>query len=156
MILVLTAEHPDRDRVLGLLTDEQHAELWADGRHKIAEVPDNAVWWVALHNGAIVALGALWQEPDGTWRSGCNAELGWRDRDERWWPELHDARQTWLADHAARLGITRITTWLHDVEGAAPGTSAVVRVHLDTKWKLTGEHGTLDGGSYARQLAWRP
>ncbi len=155
-ILELTAEHPDRDWVLGLLTDRQHDELWSDGRHKLSEVPADGVWWVGVKDETVVALGAVWQDPGGTWHSGCNAELGWRDRDERYWPDLHDARQGWLAGNAVRLDIRRITTWLHDVEGAAPGTSAVVRVHLDTGWTLTGQAGALDGGCYARQLELHP
>lgn len=152
-ILELTDEH----RVIGRLIAAPPDELWDDGRHNLAEVPGGAVWWVAVdEHDAVLALGVIWQEPDGAWRSGCNAELGWRGRDERYWPDLHQARQRWLAEQHDQLGIKHITTWLHDEQGAAPGTAAVVRTHLDTGWTLTGANGTLDGGRYARQLAWRP
>lgn len=145
----------DHQGITGLI-DNPPAELWDDGRHNLSEVPGNAFWWLAVEDGAPVALGAVWQEPDGTWRSGCNAEIGWRSRPEqaRHWPDLHAARQTWLTGR--RSEISRIVTWLHDVEGAPAGTSNVVRAHLDSGWTLTGQAGTLDGGRYARQLELRP
>lgn len=159
-VTILTAGHPDHERVIGKLIADPPAELWDDGKHDLTEVPADAVWWVAIdEHETVLALGAVWREPDGSWRSGCNAELGWRDRVERHWPGLHHTRQAWLAEHATRLGIDRITTWLHDEQHAPPGTAPVVRGHLDTGWTLTGEHGiddTVVDGKYARQLAWQP
>lgn len=151
MIQILGPITTDHWRIAKLITDPP-PELWDDGRHDLSEVPDDALWWLAIEDDISVALGAVWREPDESWRSGCNAELGWRGRAARYWPELHKARQSWLADHGE---IGHIVTWLHDVEDAPPGTESVVRVHFDSGWTLTGLAGALDGGCYARQLELR-
>lgn len=153
MIEILGPITSDHWRITKLAADPP-AELWDDGRHNLAEVPGNAVWWLAAEDDTPVALSAVWREPDGTWRSGCNAELGWRQRDERYWPLLHTLRQDWLTER--RDEISHVVTWLHDEQGAPPGTESVVRVHLDSGWTLTGQAGALDGGRYARQLELHP
>ncbi len=150
----VTASHPDYWRVAALIGDPP-AELWGDGRHDLSELPADAMWWLTVAADIPVALAAVWQDNDGQWRSGCNAELGWRSRpeQERYWPGLHALRQVWLTEYGRE--IDRITTWLHDVEGAPAGTASVVRVHLDSGWTLTGLAGTVPGGCFARQLELR-
>lgn len=130
------------------LVDQPPAELWADGAHDLTALPPAIIVWAAVEE-RVLALASAWPG-DEVWCCGLNAEIGWRDRAERYWPLCHAARQDWLIEQRIR----RATTWLHDEPPpAAPGTADVVRIHLETGWTFTGREGpSPDGPHYAREL----